>query len=54
VPGLSGYIGMDILIADEGCYRIEINPRLTTSYIGLRQVVNINLSLKIKEEIEYG
>ncbi len=43
VPGLKGYIGVDILITDKGCYLIEINPRLTTSYIGLRQVVNINL-----------
>jgi len=42
VPGLSGYIGMDILIAVEGCYLLEINPRLTTSYIGLRLVVNMN------------
>ncbi len=44
VPGLKGYIGVDILITTEGCYLIEINPRLTTSYIGLRSVVNINLA----------
>lgn len=49
VPGLKGYIGVDLLIANEGCYLIEINPRLTTSYIGLRSVVNINLAEAIWE-----
>ena len=49
VPGLKGYIGVDILIANEKCYLIEINPRLTTSYIGLRSVVNVNLAQAIWE-----
>ncbi len=44
VPGLKGYVGVDILITKEGCHIIEINPRLTTAYIGLRRVVNINLA----------
>lgn len=44
IPGLSGYVGVDMLISDDACYVIEINPRLTTSYIGLRQVVNINVA----------
>jgi len=49
IPGLKGYIGVDLLITNEGCYLIEINPRLTTSYIGLRSVVNINLAKAIWE-----
>jgi hypothetical protein len=44
VPGLKGYVGVDMVLTDEECYLIEINPRLTTSYIGLRQVININLA----------
>lgn len=44
LPGLKGYVGVDMLITDKGCYLIEINPRLTTSYTGLRKVVNINLA----------
>lgn len=44
IPGLKGYIGVDFMITDRGCYLIEINPRITTSYIGLRRVVNINLA----------
>ena len=44
VPGLKGYVGVDILITRKTCYLIEINPRLTTSYIGLQHVVNLNLA----------
>lgn len=44
VPGLKGYIGVDLLVTGHGCYLIEINPRITTTYIGLRRVVNINLA----------
>ena len=38
IPGLRGYVGVDIVLADDCIQLIEINPRLTTSYIGLRQV----------------
>lgn len=44
IPGLNGYVGIDLLATDHGCYLIEINPRITTAYIGLRRVVNINLA----------
>jgi len=43
-PGLRGYVGVDMLLTEEECCVIEINPRLTTSYVGLRQVININLA----------
>jgi predicted ATP-grasp superfamily ATP-dependent carboligase len=44
IPGLRGYVGVDMVLTDDGCVLIEINPRLTSSYIGLRQVININLA----------
>lgn len=44
VPGLRGYVGVDMILTDDECYLIEINPRVTTSYVGLRQVININLA----------
>jgi predicted ATP-grasp superfamily ATP-dependent carboligase len=47
IPGLRGYVGVDMLINGEGCYIIEINPRLTTSYTALRQVININMAESI-------
>jgi hypothetical protein len=34
-PGLKGYFGVDILLRDEDFDIVEINPRLTSSYLGL-------------------
>jgi predicted ATP-grasp superfamily ATP-dependent carboligase len=42
IEGLKGYVGVDIILADEGPVVLEVNPRLTTSYVGLRRVVNFN------------
>lgn len=48
VPGLVGYVGVDLVLgaAEDGSrdYAIEINPRLTTSYIGLRALADSNLA----------
>lgn len=35
VPGLFGYVGVDLVLGERDV-AIEINPRLTTSYVGLR------------------
>jgi predicted ATP-grasp superfamily ATP-dependent carboligase len=43
VPGLRGYVGVDVVLGDEDQV-IEINPRLTTSYIGLRALAQTNLA----------
>jgi predicted ATP-grasp superfamily ATP-dependent carboligase len=47
VPGLAGYFGVDLVLGDsaDGCddVVIEINPRLTTSYVGLRKLAKGNL-----------
>jgi predicted ATP-grasp superfamily ATP-dependent carboligase len=39
---LKGYIGVDLVLTAEEAVAIEVNPRLTTSYIGLSRVVNFN------------
>ena len=48
VPGLRGYVGVDLVLGDaaDGSrdYAIEINPRLTTSYIGLRALAAFNIA----------
>lgn len=45
VPGLFGYVGVDLVLGDDGRdWAIEINPRLTTSYVGLRQLAESNLA----------
>ena len=42
VPGLFGYVGVDLIDASEGPAVLEVNPRLTTSYAGLRDAIAIN------------
>ncbi len=39
VPGLRGYIGIDFILSEKGPCVVEINPRLTTSYIGLNEAL---------------
>lgn len=48
VPDLVGYFGVDLLLADpagadDSDVVVEINPRLTTSYLGLRALSRKNL-----------
>jgi predicted ATP-grasp superfamily ATP-dependent carboligase len=47
IPGLRGYVGIDMVLSDDLVQLIEINPRLTTSYIGLRRVARVNLAQAI-------
>ena len=44
VPGLHGYVGFDLVLGPKGDHIIEINPRLTTSYLGLRRLARTNLA----------
>ena len=48
VGGLKGYVGIDVILGDaaDGSrdYAVEINPRLTTSYVGLRALADFNLA----------
>lgn len=43
VPGLRGFVGVDVVVGERDTWAIEINPRLTTSYIGLRAMTSTNL-----------
>jgi tyramine---L-glutamate ligase len=42
LPGLWGYIGIDVIAAPDGLAVVEVNPRLTTSYAGLRAALGVN------------
>jgi predicted ATP-grasp superfamily ATP-dependent carboligase len=46
VQGLAGYVGIDLVLGDHpaGDRVIEINPRLTTSYVGLRRRARFSLA----------
>lgn len=42
LPGLWGFVGVDLIFSQGQPMVLEINPRLTTSYIGLRQAFGEN------------
>jgi predicted ATP-grasp superfamily ATP-dependent carboligase len=48
LPSAVGYFGIDLVLGDEADGSadvvIEVNPRLTTSYVGLRRIARMNLA----------
>lgn len=42
IPGLKGYVGVDILISKDRILLVEINPRITVSYTGISDALGIN------------
>lgn len=40
--GLRGYVGVDVVLTKEAVFVVDVNPRLTTSYVGLRKVALFN------------
>jgi predicted ATP-grasp superfamily ATP-dependent carboligase len=47
LPQATGYVSLDLILGDEGpCSDVvvEVNPRLTTSYLGLRRAARQNLA----------
>lgn len=45
LPDALGYVGVDVIVDVENndkIYVVEINPRLTTSYVGLHEALNYN------------
>ncbi|MDQ0509779.1 ATP-grasp domain-containing protein [Ancylobacter amanitiformis] len=54
LPGLSGLVGIDYLATPTGPVVIEVNPRLTTSYVGLRRALAVNPLAFVAELIRDG
>jgi hypothetical protein len=44
IPGLLGFAGVDLVLGEEGDVVVEVNARLTTSYVGLRVLAADNLA----------
>jgi predicted ATP-grasp superfamily ATP-dependent carboligase len=47
LPPTIGYLGIDVILGDDGPSSdlvVEVNPRLTTSYLGLRRLARTNLA----------
>ena len=43
-PGLRGYVGVDLVLTNEKPFVVDVNPRLTTSYVGLCRVAAFNVA----------
>lgn len=47
ISGLAGYIGIDLIEQNGKLNVLEINPRLTTAYVGLSKSIGCNVASKI-------
>jgi hypothetical protein len=44
IAGLRGYVGVDLILTQKKPFIVDVNPRLTTSYVGLRRVAGFNVA----------
>jgi predicted ATP-grasp superfamily ATP-dependent carboligase len=44
LPGLRGYVGVDMVLGRDEAWVIEVNPRLTTAYLGVRTTLGANVA----------
>ncbi|WXG39897.1 MAG: ATP-grasp domain-containing protein [Candidatus Freyarchaeum deiterrae] len=51
IEGLQGYAGVDLILSEDEVTILEVNPRLTTSYLGLRRVLKQNVARMISEAV---
>lgn len=50
INGLKGYVGVDVILGD-GVHLVEINSRITTPYVALRNILDLNLGEAILESV---
>lgn len=53
-PGLKGYVGVDLILSRYKPFVIDVNPRLTTSFVGLSQTAKFNVAEKIVKAVLEG
>ncbi len=49
--GLRGYVGVDVILGQNDVYVLDLNPRLTSSYIGLREVMGVNVGQALVDAV---
>ena len=54
LPGLWGFFGIDLILADGGPVVVEINPRLTTSYVGLGAALDCSPAALVLDLVDSG
>ena len=50
-PGVRGFVGIDMVVGDKVVI-VDVNPRPTTSYVGLRKVCKSNLAEATLKDVE--
>ncbi|MGB9979840.1 ATP-grasp domain-containing protein [Methanobacterium sp.] len=53
IEGLKGYVGVDVILGNE-VHLVEINSRITTPYVALRNLLNFNLGDVILDSMHGG
>ena len=54
VTGLRGYVGVDLVLTQDEVFVVDVNPRLTTSYVGLRCVAGFNVAAALVDAVING
>jgi predicted ATP-grasp superfamily ATP-dependent carboligase len=54
LPGLWGYVGVDLIARPDALVVVEINPRLTTSYCGLGPALGANPAALVLDLLQGG
>jgi predicted ATP-grasp superfamily ATP-dependent carboligase len=44
IPGLRGFVGVDLVLTQTEAVVIEVNPRVTTAYLGVRKALGSNVA----------
>ncbi|MHB1092575.1 ATP-grasp domain-containing protein [Thiobacillus sp.] len=47
IPGLWGYVGIDLIDTEDGPVVLEVNPRVTVSYAGMRSALGFNPAARV-------
>ena len=51
---LTGFVGVDMIVSKEGLFIIEVNPRLTVPFIGIKNLSSKNIGQMLIDVVENG
>jgi hypothetical protein len=54
IAGLRGYVGIDLVLTDDEVFVVDLNPRLTTSYVGLQSVAGFSVASALVDAVING
>ena len=52
--GLKGYVGVDLVLSDQKAFVVDVNSRLTTSYVGLSKTAKFNVAQALVDAVLKG